>query len=67
MSDYLDLLKSIFDFSSLKTLLQRKDFKILVDAMHGVTGPYFTRILVNELGVDSKSIMNAIPLEDFGG
>lgn len=32
-----------------------------------VTGPYVKRIFSNELGVDNSSIVNAIPLEDFGG
>lgn len=31
-----------------------------------VTGPYVKRIF-SELGVDNSSIVNAIPLEDFGG
>ena len=30
-------------------------------------GPYVTSILVDELGMDSKSAVNCVPLPDFGG
>ena len=32
-----------------------------------VTGPYAKRIFVDELGLPSTSVMNFVPLEDFGG
>lgn len=32
-----------------------------------MTGPYATRIFVDELGADKTSVVNCIPLEDFGG
>lgn len=71
VNDYLEYMKNIFDFSSIKTLLQGNNdhppFKVLINAMNGVTGPYVKRIFSNELGVDNSSIVNAIPLEDFGG
>ncbi|XP_006609201.1 phosphoglucomutase isoform X2 [Apis dorsata] len=71
VNDYLEHMKNIFDFSSIKTLLQgsndRPPFKVLINAMNGVTGPYVKRIFSNELGVDNSSIINIIPLEDFGG
>ncbi|XP_043790382.1 phosphoglucomutase [Apis laboriosa] len=71
VNDYLEHMKNIFDFSSIKTLLQgsndRPPFKVLINAMNGVTGPYVKRIFSNELGVDNSSIINVIPLEDFGG
>ena len=67
VTEYLELLKTIFDFNSIKNLVSRPDFKVLADSMHGVTGPYFTRILVKELGVSEDSVLNNKPLEDFGG
>ncbi|KAG7190031.1 hypothetical protein KM043_006181 [Ampulex compressa] len=71
VNDYLEHMKSIFDFSSIKKLLQgtpeRPAFKVLINGMNGVTGSYIKRIFINELGVDDSSIINAIPLEDFGG
>jgi phosphoglucomutase len=65
VATYLDLLRSIFDFDSIKKLLARPDFKFTFDAMHGVTGAYATRILRDELG--ANSLMREQPLEDFGG
>jgi phosphoglucomutase len=36
------------------------------DAMHAITGPYATHILEGVLGADSGTVINAVPLEDFG-
>ncbi|OQR70718.1 phosphoglucomutase-1-like [Tropilaelaps mercedesae] len=63
---YLELMKTIFDFSSLKTLLTG-DFHILINCLNGVTGPYARRIFVEELGAPTDSVVNAVPLGDFGG
>jgi phosphoglucomutase len=35
--------------------------------MHAVTGPYARRILVEQLGAPPAAVLNATPLEDFGG
>src|SRR3546814_8440618 len=35
--------------------------------MHAVTGPYAQRIFVEQLGAANGSVLNAVPLEDFGG
>ena len=35
--------------------------------VHLVTGPYIRRILCDELGAPETSVINAVPLEDFGG
>lgn len=71
VDDYVEHMKNIFDFSSIKILLQgsndRPAFKVLINAMNGVTGPYVKRIFSHELGVTDSSIVNATPLEDFGG
>ena len=42
-------------------------FRIKFDAMHAVTGPYAREIFINRLRAPSDSIMNAVPLPDFGG
>ena len=42
-------------------------FHIKFDAMHAVTGPYAREIFINRLGAPSDSMMNAVPLPDFGG
>lgn len=66
VSDYADLMQSLFDFPAIKKLLA-SDFKMKFDAMHAVTGPYATEIFINRLGADQSSLMNCIPSEDFGG
>ncbi len=71
VSDYADLMQSMFDFSAIKTLLSA-GFKIKFDAMHAVTGPYAKEILVNRLGApdfnsSQPSLMNCELSETFGG
>ncbi|KAH1191079.1 Phosphoglucomutase, chloroplastic [Glycine soja] len=66
VSDYLELLETVFDFQLIKGLLSRPDFRFIFDAMHAVTGAYAKPILVDKLGASLDSISNGIPLEDFG-
>jgi phosphoglucomutase len=56
----------LFDFDGLRNLF-RSGFRMVFDAMHGVTGPYARHIFVELLGAPEDSIMNGTPLEDFGG
>ncbi|RHY01590.1 hypothetical protein DYB36_003132 [Aphanomyces astaci] len=65
--DHVHLLKSIFDFGAIKALLARDDFSFVYDCMSGVQGPYAHRVFVDELGASPASLINATPLEDFGG
>lgn len=65
---YLNLLRGIFDFSGIKSLLTGPNqLKIRIDAINGVMGPYVRRILCDELGAPANSAVNCVPLEDFGG
>ncbi|XP_063668781.1 phosphoglucomutase-like protein 5 [Pan troglodytes] len=65
---YLNLLRTIFDFHAIKSLLTGpSQLKIRVDAMHGVMGPYVRKVLCDELGAPANSAINCVPLEDFGG
>lgn len=68
---YVSYMKEIFDFNALKALIKGditgKPFSILINCLHGVTGPYAKQIFVKELGAPSDSVVNAVPLEDFGG
>ncbi|MFZ5524139.1 MAG: alpha-D-glucose phosphate-specific phosphoglucomutase [Pseudomonadota bacterium] len=66
VSDYAGLMESLFDFSAIRSLLTG-GFRIKFDAMHAVNGPYAQEILVNRLGAPADSVMNAVPLPDFGG
>jgi len=65
VNDYAELMETLFDFSAISALL-KGGFRIKFDAMHAVTGPYAQDILVNRLGASADSVMNAIPLPDFG-
>jgi phosphoglucomutase len=63
--DYVDLLETLFDFSAIRKLLAG-GFRIKFDAMHAVNGPYAREIFLNRLGAPADSIMNCVPLPDFG-
>lgn len=71
VADYITLMKELFDFDALKNLIQGSNknpgFKILLDSLSGVTGPYVKRIFVDVLGASPDNVRNVIPLEDFGG
>ncbi|CAH2043208.1 unnamed protein product, partial [Iphiclides podalirius] len=71
VNDYVNYMKEIFDFERIKELIQgsekRKPFKVLIDSMSGVTGPYVERVFVGELGAGAGSVRRTVPLEDFGG
>jgi phosphoglucomutase len=67
VSDYADLMESIFDFPLLRDLLSGGRFRMRFDAMHAVTGPYATEILERRLGAPPGTVMNGEPLADFGG
>lgn len=64
---HVTLLKSIFDFNAIKNLLNREDFSMIYDSMHGVNGPYAKAVFVDELGQDESICLNAIPKDDFNG
>ncbi|KAL8050954.1 hypothetical protein ABFS82_06G113700 [Erythranthe guttata] len=66
VADYLELMENVFDFSLIKSLLSRPDFRFVFDAMHAVTGAYAKPIFVDKLGASPDSILNGVPLEDFG-
>lgn len=67
VSDYVELMQSIFDFDLLKQSISSRYITLLFDAMHAITGPYAKRIFVDILGASPESVINAEPLEDFGG
>lgn len=66
VEDYAELQQRLFDFDRIRTWFKNGG-RICFDAMHAVTGPYATRILVEQLGAPAGSVINATPLEDFGG
>lgn len=66
VADYADLMESLFDFGAIRGLFSA-GFTMVFDAMHAVTGPYAREILENRLGAAPGTVINATPLEDFGG
>jgi phosphoglucomutase len=67
VADHADLLASLFDFARIGALLRSGTFHMRFDAMHAVTGPYAREIFVKRLGAPDSSVINAVPLPDFGG
>ncbi|MFZ1537486.1 MAG: alpha-D-glucose phosphate-specific phosphoglucomutase [Chromatiaceae bacterium] len=67
VADYADLMASLFDFEAIRRLFASGHFRMKLDAMHAVTGPYAIEILENRLGAPRDTVMNGVPLEDFGG
>jgi phosphoglucomutase len=66
VSDYAELMEKLFDFRAIRNLIGG-GFRIVFDAMSAVTGPYAKEILENRLGAAKGSVLNFIPLPDFGG
>ena len=67
VSDYAALMQSLFDFDRIGELLASDGFSMRMDTMHAVTGPYARDILEARLGAPAGSVINGIPLPDFGG
>lgn len=65
--DYADMMAEMFDFKAMSELLTSGDFKMCFDAMHAVNGPYAVDILEKRLGAPEGTVINAVPLPDFGG
>ena len=63
--DYADLMEQLFDFDRIRALFQ-SGFRMRFDAMHAVTGPYAREILEQRLGAPAGTVVNGVPLEDFG-
>jgi len=64
---HVNLLKTVFDFDAIKSLLDRPDFSMIYDSMHGVNGPYAKAVFVDDFGQPESVLMNAVPKEDFNG
>ena len=67
VADHADLLATLFDFDRIGALLRSGSFRICFDAMHAVTGPTAHEIFIKRLGAPPCSVMNGVPLPDFGG
>lgn len=66
VSDYAKLMEELFDFPAISSMF-KSGFRFVFDAMSAVTGPYAVEIFENRLGAPKGTVMNEIPLPDFGG
>ena len=66
VTDYAKLMESLFDFDRIHQLLS-SSFRMCMDSMHAVTGPYAHAIFEQRLGAPAGTVQNGTPLEDFGG
>ena len=66
VADYAALMERLFDFPAIRAMFAG-GFRMSFDAMSAVTGPYATEILERRLGAAPGSVVNGVPLEDFGG
>lgn len=66
VANYRALMETLFDFDLIRAAF-RDGFTIRFDAMSAVTGPYARAILEDALGAPKGSVINGVPLEDFGG
>jgi len=67
VADYSELMASLFDFDAIQRLLTSGSFRLCMDSLHAVTGPYARAILEDRLGAPQGTVQNGVPLEDFGG
>ena len=67
VADYAELMESLFDFGKLSELLRSGKFRMCMDSLHAVTGPYAKDIFEQRLGAPAGTVKNGMPLEDFGG
>ena len=64
--DYAELMQSLFDFAAIRAMAAA-GFTMSFDAMSAVTGPYALEIFERRLGFAPGTVVNGMPLEDFGG
>ncbi|MEM9120828.1 MAG: alpha-D-glucose phosphate-specific phosphoglucomutase [Cyanobacteria bacterium P01_F01_bin.56] len=67
VADYAAQMETLFDFAQIQELLSSGTFRICVDSLHAVTGPYATAIFERRLNAPAGTVQNGVPLEDFGG
>ncbi|MFA9216686.1 MAG: alpha-D-glucose phosphate-specific phosphoglucomutase [Sphingomonadaceae bacterium] len=66
VADYAQLMQQLFDFDAIRALFAG-GFRMRFDGMHAVSGPYAKAILEGLLGAPAGTVINGVPLEDFGG
>ena len=67
VTDYAALMEALFDFDQIQQLLTSGKFRMCMDSLHAVTGPYAHAIFERRLNAPAGTVLNGAPLEDFGG
>jgi phosphoglucomutase len=49
--EYVNALKTCFDFEAMQEFVKRREFSLLFDGMYGAAGPFARRVLIQELGL----------------
>lgn len=65
VKDWLDVMKSIFDFNLIRKLTENKKFVFAYDAFHGATAEYAKELFVKELKLSDKYFYNLNRKKDF--
>jgi phosphoglucomutase len=63
---YADLMETLFDFNELRAAF-KAGFRMRMDSMCAITGPYAREIFENRLGAPAGTVVHGDPLPDFGG
>ena len=66
VADYAALMETLFDFAAIRAMFAG-GFRMRMDSMCAITGPYAVEILENRLGAPKGTVVHATPLPDFGG
>lgn len=66
VADYAALMQTLFDFDAIRALF-KSGFTMRFDGMGAITGPYAHRIFEELLGAGNGTVINDVPLPDFGG
>ncbi|CDO47396.1 phosphoglucomutase [Bartonella henselae] len=66
VADYVALMQKIFDFDCIAKAVA-EGLTLRFDALHAVTGPYAHEIFEKCLGFSEGTVVNGVPLPDFGG
>ncbi len=66
VTEYAELMERLFDFGAIRMMFVN-GFRMRMDSMNAVTGPYAQDILEHRLGAPVGTVINAVPLPDFGG
>ncbi len=67
VNPYVELMQELFDFDKIKSMVSSDNFRMCMDSLHAVTGPYARALFEKHLGAKEGTVQNGEPLEDFGG